>query len=680
MRYETTARDFFYETSGVTALTYYITCEGVTIYSGVAVKSPNEPNLRINISRRVSDYLHTSMPDFRDFDGVVVPHPEQLMEFILFDGDSAELERYRVLYEFGGEWNGDYYDLSFPIDGKADPRQKIFWGAIEEGEEVIVIDTESGSTTGSTTGCCENVPQMTYDLPYATTYSNSEIDFYSPSVSGGCEILSFSTDEEAQAAGYPAAGYYLSGYTGSTSVIPIEITDHIFGGVIETVADGNVRVFPELNGKVRKIVAPYAERLSVEGGFGSDYLNGVNADNASNVRIAGYFADDLNPRTYYENLRNLCFYNAIEAGIYLGRSLGQYSESSGNTSPVLESIELPNATKAAVYLIGSNAFNRLDAPKLKTGKIYLGGTSITGVSFPDFEREFVPTGGTQTDEWLRYGNADFSFTNCTGITSADTIFGPNYKGLWGTFMGCTGIESFSSNVINSIQMKSDEYPVGIEGGGTFERCTSLQEVNLPALRYAGPFSFAYCTSLTYIHFPNLETLDAFAFYGCSNITEINLPKLKSISLLGVFEGCSSLKNITVHFEELFGYPGNGAGRMFDGCTSLESVTLDGPIDDSYEIFGTANNLKTIVFTNIEQWGGHSTNSHIGTDIPESVTDVYFPSNLSLIATWDALSYPYNPITAIHYDGTKSQWNSILYSQGYPQRISVIHCTDGDIIP
>lgn len=682
MRYETTARDFFYETAE-SALTYYITCEGATIYSGVAVKSPNEPNLRINIGRRVSDYLHTSMPDFRDFDGVVVPHPEQLREFILYDGDSAELERYRVLYEFGGEWNGEYYDLSFPIDGKADPRQKIFWGAIEEGEEIIVIDTESGSTTGSTTGCCENVPQMTYDLPYATTYSNSEIEFYRPSVSGGCEILSFSTDEEAQAAGYPAAGYYLSGYTGSTSTIPIRIVE-IIGGKIETVADGTVRVFPELNGKVRKIVAPYAERLSVEGGFGTDVLNGVNADNASTVSVKGYFDDDLNPRTYYQDLRNLCFYNALEAEIWLGRSLGGYDLSSGNTSPVLESIELPNATYAHIRVIGSTAFNRFFAPKLEGGKLYFGGTSITELSLPSFKRNNLDERKEDPDTGqLISTSGDFSLTNCTGITSADTIFGPDYKAIWGTFYGCTGIETFSSNAVTALAPRYGEFPIGscenTGDAGTFEMCTSLREINLPALKIARERSFAYCQSLTYIYFPNLEELSDYAFLHCENLSEIYLPKLKTLSTFGTFAYCTSLESITVKFNSLT-ESGERCCPMFKGCTSLESVTLDGPIDDWYELFGSSNSLKTVVFTNIEKWGGHSTNSHIGTDIPDSVTDVYFPSNLSLIATWDALSYPYNPTTAIHYDGTKSQWNSILYSQGYPSRISVIHCTDGDIIP
>lgn len=125
MRYETTARDFFYETSGVTALTYYITFNNTPIYWGAAAKSPNEPNLRINIGRRVSDYLHTSMPDFRGFDGVVIAHPEQMGWFNLYDTEGNLLEEFCVVYEFSGDFRWENCSMNEPINGHADMRQKI---------------------------------------------------------------------------------------------------------------------------------------------------------------------------------------------------------------------------------------------------------------------------------------------------------------------------------------------------------------------------------------------------------------------------------------------------------------------------------------------------------------------------------------------------------------------------
>ncbi len=163
MRYETTARDFFYETSGVTALTYYITFNNTPIYWGVSVKSPNEPNLRINIGRRISDYLYTSMPDFREFDGVVVPHPEQLRDFILFDGEGNQLEEFRVLYEFSGEFvSGSSAEiLSEIVSAKADPRQKIFFSAISENGGNLNID------------CAE--PWILFDEPFIFGYIGDSV-------------------------------------------------------------------------------------------------------------------------------------------------------------------------------------------------------------------------------------------------------------------------------------------------------------------------------------------------------------------------------------------------------------------------------------------------------------------------------------------------------------------------
>lgn len=143
MIYETTARDFFYETTE-SALTYYITCEGVTIYSGAAIKSPNEAYLRINIGRRVSDYLNTSMPDFRNYDGVLVQHPNQLREFELCNVDGTVLESYLVLmsYEDAGI-TIDFGELSEPIDGKADPRQKVFFGYANLDDNPVDIEVLS---------------------------------------------------------------------------------------------------------------------------------------------------------------------------------------------------------------------------------------------------------------------------------------------------------------------------------------------------------------------------------------------------------------------------------------------------------------------------------------------------------------------------------------------------------
>lgn len=145
MKYFSSATDYFYDAGDImTLFGYYIMCDGITIYNGVAFKGPKEQTLRINIGRRVSDYLTASMPDFREFDGVVVPHPEQIKDFELYDAEGTLLETYRVKYDFDGNFNGNSSGLFEPIDGKADPRQKLMFG---------IYRYSTGTTVSVTSQC-----------------------------------------------------------------------------------------------------------------------------------------------------------------------------------------------------------------------------------------------------------------------------------------------------------------------------------------------------------------------------------------------------------------------------------------------------------------------------------------------------------------------------------------------
>ena len=698
MIFSSSAKDFWYEAQ-TSALTYYIEVDGSPIYWGKAVSTTG--NARINVGRRVSDYLETDMPDFRNYNGVIVPHPKQMRVFNLRDNNGVLIGSYTVLLDADGSWTGQYGPITSPVNGHTDPRQKIFWTTVEEIPENIIIT----GTTGNTDGCCQNVPQPSVELPYETSFSTSKMtDLEDGVYSEISEIISFSTDEEAQASGYPSAGYYLLNYSGSPRssswnatdgwyrdyVLPAKVMD---GGTLETDISGGL-VVSYNNNYIKNIVAPYADYLVIIGSLGTNAVSGINADNAEYVRIRA--ARGEYP-TVFTNLKHLCFYNALEVEIDGGKAsfsdvLGPYSDSSGKTdsTPVLETIDLPNAEIARISATRSTSFRGFTAPKLKTGRLRFGGTSITGISLPSFEREFVPTGSPQEGFWDGYAPCDFSFINCTGLT--EVYFGPEYKGAWGSFYGCTGLESFSNSHINAIQMQAEFSYTGCKdsgGAGTFERCSSLRDISLPSLQYAGPRSFAKCTALTAVTFPELERLDALAFYGCSGLTGINIPKLKSISVYGVFADCKSLTSITLNCDTMFGYTGNGCGYMFEGCTHLLSVSL--PNMKSFEVgggmFGYGNILNSsvtsITLGSLEWWGTIDSNTHSYFNLPSSLTDLYLPSTLRKIYGWDGFNAEGPNVTPtfidIHYDGTKAQWNYIIRNtSGYNARIRTVHCTDGDI--
>jgi hypothetical protein len=127
MIYKSLNKDFYYEDSGSTRLSYYLTCENETIYTG---RANNPKGIKINIRKLIEDWLWNDMPDFRAYDGVTVTHPDACKVFGLYDEESNLLEEYKVLLSYE-DWNGEDMTFNEPIDGKADPRQKFFVSAVE---------------------------------------------------------------------------------------------------------------------------------------------------------------------------------------------------------------------------------------------------------------------------------------------------------------------------------------------------------------------------------------------------------------------------------------------------------------------------------------------------------------------------------------------------------------------
>ena len=181
MRYYSSSSDFYYDTTAST-LNYYIAVNGETIYNGKAVKSPSKDAISIDVGKRVRDYIRISMPDFSDYDGVVVPHPEAMLVFNLFNLDSGELlEQYNVRLDDTKEWSGEEGCLSEPINTHADPRQKIFYGHSSSGATSVDIDSYVPD------------PKIVFDSPFSfgwesgvtTICYTANTDFTLSSYSGG---------------------------------------------------------------------------------------------------------------------------------------------------------------------------------------------------------------------------------------------------------------------------------------------------------------------------------------------------------------------------------------------------------------------------------------------------------------------------------------------------------------
>lgn len=181
MIYKNRFEDFFFETTAST-LDYMISTGGQVIFQGRAVKSPANPVLRINVGQRVRDYLENEMPDFRDFDGVVVPHPDALLDFELQDVFGNPLETYRVLLDYTEDFTGADMILSDPVNGHTDPRQKIFWASFNTTERDIELleykrieMSFAGGTGATTVNACDEAVVSTNVGWISATYSGNTV-------------------------------------------------------------------------------------------------------------------------------------------------------------------------------------------------------------------------------------------------------------------------------------------------------------------------------------------------------------------------------------------------------------------------------------------------------------------------------------------------------------------------
>lgn len=180
MIYKSLIQDFFYEDSGSTALSYYLTCSGETIYTG---KAYNPKGIKINIRKLVEDWLWNAMPDFRGYNGVMVEHPEACRVFSLYTDEGTLLEEYMVFLT--------YEDLDMPmftyrgVNGNSDPRQKIFFCGLSDTAFSLTFDVSElyfhidNTTVGATGG--------TVHVGYSTEYKNGAYYF---TISSGATISS----------------------------------------------------------------------------------------------------------------------------------------------------------------------------------------------------------------------------------------------------------------------------------------------------------------------------------------------------------------------------------------------------------------------------------------------------------------------------------------------------------
>lgn len=239
--------------------------------------------------------------------------------------------------------------------------------------------------------------------------------------------------------------------------------------------------------------------------------------------------------------------------------------------------------------------------------------------------EEVDTSNVTTFDWIgQFTNAglvgkDLSFPKLATLASFATN---DYNA--GYFQGC-GMKSFTA-AICTLFGGNTKYTD--RGGGCFQNCTNLQEVNAPLCTEFAIHCFDGCTSLVRVTCPSLTTLGHKAFFGCTALEYVDLAAVTSIGtgafatsnlacdidmpeLLQLPSFQSSIYNIGYFYNtQITSFKAlkcttiasnneDRSGGCFQSCSKLERVELrDVTLISHTSTFRGCNALTTFIIDNV----------------------------------------------------------------------------------
>jgi hypothetical protein len=321
-----------------------------------------------------------------------------------------------------------------------------------------------------------------------------------------------------------------------------------------------------------------------------------------------------------------------------------------------------NCTSLATVTFAQGS--RLDA--FERGVFY-GCTSLTSINIPagvtyigyDAFGHCTSLASITIPEGVTYIDI-LAFQNCTNLTeitipASVTTIGADDNNFAGTFKDCTSLATvtFATNSQLEIigngmfegctSLTSITFPASVtsighsidEWAGTFFGCTNLKTVTFESgsrLQYIGRGTFQDCTSLTSVPIPaGVTSIGRSAFENCTSLTSITIPaSVTSIGnpsptddWVGTFYDCTSLKTVT--FDEGSRLEAIGKG-VFQGCTSLTSIEIPASVTSigSQAFFGCTSLISVTIPSSVTSIGydAFSTSTNIvSITIPSSVTSI-----------------------------------------------------------
>lgn len=132
------------------------------------------------------------------------------------------------------------------------------------------------------------------------------------------------------------------------------------------------------------------------------------------------------------------------------------------------------------------------------------------------------------------GGLDITAYNTTGGLDVDVpeyIHGRPVETLWSY--------SFASNSVSSVSGGGRLWGIGPKA---FQRCYSLESINLPTVGYVGSMAFEVCTNLYTAALPGSGHVVGSAFLGCTRLDYVDLGAVTSI-LTKAFSNCTHLRSV-----------------------------------------------------------------------------------------------------------------------------------------
>ncbi|GEM_PF-499408 len=244
-----------------------------------------------------------------------------------------------------------------------------------------------------------------------------------------------------------------------------------------------------------------------------------------------------------------------------------------------------------------------------------------------------------------------TFQGCKALT-AITVPG-NYKYIGNSaFDGCNSLKTmaYSPSVakisheihknafINCKALTTITFGTGLTsiGESAFSGASALTNFTLPTtMKNIGISAFQDCDKLTSVTVPEgTESVGNSAFYKCDSLQTVSLPStLKSLGsdsswYSGAFEGCGSLKTVTIKAGKEEAFIGC---KTFAGCVSLTAITIPGNYAEIYkEAFQGCKALKTMTYSGSDKYS-HSIGDNAFSEC-SALTTVTFGAGLQSIGS------------------------------------------------